>query len=227
MGFRGVLFLIVTPTSLVTFGKLFGIAVEQSCYSCLPQTDGQTEVVNRTLSTVLHAVINKNLKSCESCLPHVECAYVPCILLRVVSPFGLVYGFNPLTTLDLLPLPNLSIEMHKDGKAKSEFVKRMHEHVKARIERKIEGYARQANKGRKRMIFAPGDWVWVHMRKERFPSQRKSLHLENTKPPPPKHIPKPIPSISHQNTIKIHPKQGSKHPNSTRHLAVLFWPKHT
>ena len=24
------------------------------------------------------------------------------------------------------------------------------------------------------MVLEPGDWVWVHMRKERFPKQRKS-----------------------------------------------------
>jgi len=33
------------------------------------------------------------------------------------------------------------------------------------------------NKGitrRKPVVFQPGDWVWVHMRKERFPNQRKS-----------------------------------------------------
>lgn len=41
----------------------------------------------------------------------------------------------------------------------------------------MESYAKQANKGRKKVVFEPGDWVWVHMRKERFPSQRKSkLH---------------------------------------------------
>lgn len=26
----------------------------------------------------------------------------------------------------------------------------------------------------KKVVFEPGDWVWVHMRKERFPEQRKS-----------------------------------------------------
>ena len=27
------------------------------------------------------------------------------------------------------------------------------------------------------MVFEPGDWVWLHLRKERFPTQRKSkLH---------------------------------------------------
>ena len=30
------------------------------------------------------------------------------------------------------------------------------------------------NRGRKLVRFEPGDWVWVHMRKERFPEQRRS-----------------------------------------------------
>ena len=43
--------------------------------TCYRQTDGQTEVVNRTLSQLLRAVIQKNLKSWEECLPFVEFAY--------------------------------------------------------------------------------------------------------------------------------------------------------
>uniref|UniRef100_A0A2N9EWA1 CCHC-type domain-containing protein n=1 Tax=Fagus sylvatica TaxID=28930 RepID=A0A2N9EWA1_FAGSY len=40
-----------------------------------------------------------------------------------------------------------------------------------------ERVASQANKGRRRVIFEPGDWVWVHMCKERFPAHRKTkLH---------------------------------------------------
>jgi len=35
-------------------------------------------------------------------------------------------------------------------------------------------YATKANKGRKHVVFQPGDWVWVHMHKERFPAHRKS-----------------------------------------------------
>ncbi|GKU99802.1 hypothetical protein SLEP1_g12593 [Rubroshorea leprosula] len=41
-------------------------------------------------------------------------------------------------------------------------------------ERRTEQYANQANKGCKKVVFEPGDWVWVHMRKERFPAQRHS-----------------------------------------------------
>ena len=50
----------------------------------------------------------------------------------------------------------------------------MHAKVRANIEKKNEQYAKQANKGRIKVVFEPGDWVWVHMRKERFPTQRKS-----------------------------------------------------
>ena len=52
------------------------------CTTCHPQTDGQTEVVNRTLSTMLRAVLKNNKKMWEECLPHIEFAYnVHCILL--------------------------------------------------------------------------------------------------------------------------------------------------
>ena len=40
--------------------------------------------------------------------------------------------------------------------------------------RKTKQYASQANKGRKHIVFEPGDWVWLHMRKERFLAQRRS-----------------------------------------------------
>jgi hypothetical protein len=43
--------------------------------TCHLQTDGQTEVVNRSLSTLLRAVLKKNLKLWKESLPHVEFAY--------------------------------------------------------------------------------------------------------------------------------------------------------
>ncbi|XP_048229542.1 LOW QUALITY PROTEIN: uncharacterized protein LOC125370017, partial [Ricinus communis] len=88
------------------------------------------------------------------------------------SPFEVVYGFNPLTPLDLLPLPLDKANL--EGKQKAEFIKTLHEKVRANIEKKTLQYEKQHNKGRKQVIFEPGDWVWVHLRKERFPNQRKS-----------------------------------------------------
>ena len=135
--------------------------------------DGQTEVVNRTLSTLLRAVIQRNLKNWEECLPHVEFAYNRSVHGSTnCSPFKVVYGFNPLTPLDLLPLPLDKANL--EGKQKAEFIKTLHEKVHVNIEKKTLQYEKQHNKGRKQVIFEPGDWVWVHLRKERFPNQRKS-----------------------------------------------------
>uniref|UniRef100_A0A2N9J0K3 Reverse transcriptase RNase H-like domain-containing protein n=1 Tax=Fagus sylvatica TaxID=28930 RepID=A0A2N9J0K3_FAGSY len=64
-----------------------------------------------------------------------------------------------------------------DGQKKAEMVKKLPETVRQHIEKKNEQYANKANKGRRQVIFEPGDWVWVHMRKERFPARRRSkLH---------------------------------------------------
>jgi len=41
----------------------------------------------------------------------------------------------------------------------------------------MEKLASKANKGRKQIKFEPGNWVWVHFRKERLPSKRKSKLL--------------------------------------------------
>ncbi|XP_057469634.1 uncharacterized protein LOC130758701 [Actinidia eriantha] len=145
--------------------------------TCHPQTDGQTEVVNRTLSTLLRAIIKKNTKTWEDCLPHVEFAYNRSVHSATkFSPFEIVYGFNPLTPLDLSPLP-LTEHVNLDGKRKAELVKQIHEKAKLNIERRTEQYAKRANKGRQQVVFEPGDWIWLHMRKERFPTQRKSKLL--------------------------------------------------
>ena len=56
----------------------------------------------------------------------------------------------------------------------AELVKSIHEKVRLQIEKKNEQYASHANKGRRCVTFEPRDWVWVHIRKERFPTQRRS-----------------------------------------------------
>ena len=136
--------------------------------------DEVTEVINRTLTTLLRAIIQKTLKNWVNCLPHIEFAYNRAIHSSTsFSPFEIVYGFNPLSPLDILPLPS-SERVNLDGKKKAEFVQELHAKVRANIERKNEQYTKQANKGRRKVVFEPGDWVWVHLRKERFPEQRKS-----------------------------------------------------
>ena len=70
-----------------------------------------------------------------------------------------------------------------DGQKKVEMVKKLHKSVRQHLEKKNEQYATKANKGRRQVLFEPGDWVWVHMRKERFLTHRRSkLHSRGDGP---------------------------------------------
>nr|KYP57132.1 Retrotransposable element Tf2 [Cajanus cajan] len=143
--------------------------------TCHPQTDGQTEVVNRSLGTMLRAILKGNKKSWDDYLPHVEFAYNRVVHKTTnMSPFEIVYGFNPLTPLDLLPLPDVASFIHKEGTSRAEFVKKLHERVRDHIQSQTEKYQKYSNKGRKEVVFKEGDWVWLHLRKDRFLSKRKS-----------------------------------------------------
>ena len=133
--------------------------------------------MNRTLSTLLRTIIQKNLKTWEDCLLFIKFAYNWSVRSYTnFSPFEIVYGFNPLTLLDLLPLP-VNKMTSLDGQKKVEMVKKLHESVWQHIKKKNEQYATKANKGCRQVLFEPDDWVWVHMRKERYLAHRQSkLH---------------------------------------------------
>jgi len=137
--------------------------------------DGKTEVVNRSLSTMLSSIMKGNHKSWDDYLPRIEFAYNRVVHKTTnISPFEVVYGFNPLTPLDLLPLPNPQDFVHKEGVTKPGFLKKMHERIKNKIQQQTEKYIKHSNKGKREMIFYEGDWVWLHLRKDRFPNKRKS-----------------------------------------------------
>ena len=71
-----------------------------------PQTDGQTEVVNRSLGNLLRCLIGENPRNWESILPLAEFAYNSSLNRTInTSPFEVVYGNKPLSVLDLAPLP--------------------------------------------------------------------------------------------------------------------------
>ncbi|KAK1608389.1 hypothetical protein QYE76_032062 [Lolium multiflorum] len=139
-----------------------------------PQTDGQTEVVNRSLSTLLRTLVKKNLKSWEDCLPHAEFAYNRAkhsTTLR--SPFMIVYGFEPPTALDILPLP-LHQRTNMDFDKRTTAMKKLHEETRATIQDHVLRQATRLNAKKKERVFEEGDLVWVHLRKERFPQERNS-----------------------------------------------------
>ena len=62
------------------------------------------------------------------------------------SPFEILYGFNPLTLLDLISLP-VDERVSLDRTQKAQVVKDLHAKIWQRIEKKNEQYARKANRG--------------------------------------------------------------------------------
>jgi len=119
-------------------------------------------------------MIKKNLKEWEECLPHVEFAYNRAVHSTTeLCPFEVVYGFKPITPLDLLPLP-IHERVNMEASKRADFVRKIHVKTKELIEKKGKNNAARVNKKRKEMLFKPGDMVWVHFRKDRFPKLRKS-----------------------------------------------------
>jgi hypothetical protein len=123
---------------------------------------------------MLRAILKSNLKLWEECLPHIEFGYNRSVHSTVkVSLFQVVYGFNPRTPIDLLPLPPSETTCF-DASQRSEFIFKMHETTKLNIEKMNEKYQIAGSKGRKEVKLEPGDLVWLHLRKEWFPELRKS-----------------------------------------------------
>ena len=118
--------------------------------------------------------MKQNLKIWEECLPHVEFAYNRAEHSTTkVSPFQVVYGFNPRAPIDLLPLPTIE-RVHSDAKERADFILKLHASTKENIEKMTEKYRIAGNQGIREVKFELGDLVWLHLRKDRFLALRKS-----------------------------------------------------
>jgi len=76
-----------------------------------------------------------------------------------ISLFEVVYGFNPLTLFDLIPLPTLFDFVHKERVSESNFMKDLHEKVKTQIHQQTKRYTKYKNKWKREFIFSKGDLV--------------------------------------------------------------------
>ncbi|WVZ84536.1 hypothetical protein U9M48_031562, partial [Paspalum notatum var. saurae] len=166
--FREIIRLHGIPNTIVS------IVMLSFSHNLSPSTDGQTEVVNRTLSTMLRAVLDKNLKHWEDCLPHVEFAYNHATHSSTkMCPFQIVYGYIPRAPIDLFAL-DAADAPHIDAAAHVDRMITLHEQTQQNIAAANAKYQVAGSKGRKHVTFEPGDMVWLHLRKDRFPTLRRS-----------------------------------------------------
>jgi len=127
--------------------------------TCHPQTDGQTEVTNRTLGTLLRVLVKKHLKKWDELLPHAEFAFnrVPSKSTQL-SPFQVVCGYNPRSPLDLIPIPTPT-KFSSEAEKRAKEIQELHARVRDNIAKANERAMQSANKRPKEVHFQPGDLV--------------------------------------------------------------------
>jgi len=52
-------------------------------------------------------------------------------------------------------------------------VQNLYDKVKNQTRQQNKRYAKPSSKKKREIIFEEGDWVWLHLRKDRFPKHRK------------------------------------------------------
>ncbi|GKD97631.1 RNA-directed DNA polymerase [Tanacetum coccineum] len=99
-----------------------------------PQTDRQTELVNRSLGNLLRSLIGDNAKLWDLILPQAEFSYNRSVNHTTgQSPFEVVYGRNPITPLDLVPVLEVG-QFSKERADQSEKIKELHRSIHLRKE---------------------------------------------------------------------------------------------
>ncbi|KAG8380474.1 hypothetical protein BUALT_Bualt06G0019100 [Buddleja alternifolia] len=136
-----------------------------------PQTDGQMEVVNITLGSIIRYLCSDRPKQWDLVLAPAEFAFNNMVNRTTgKTPFQVVYQRPLQHTLDLIPLPKLPGYCV----AAEHMAARIGE-VQAEVTRNIEAsnakYKQAIDKKRRSRAFMEGDLVMVHLRKERFPAR--------------------------------------------------------
>ncbi|KAK8952345.1 hypothetical protein KSP39_PZI004083 [Platanthera zijinensis] len=135
-----------------------------------PQTDGQTEVVNRSLGALLRCLVGEHVSTWDSVLPSAEFAYNSSVNRTTgLSPFHILLGYEPRKPVDLIPLP---LESRPSASAESfvEHLHELHESIRKKIATNNENYKAYADIRRRERNFEIGAQVLVRIRPERFPS---------------------------------------------------------
>lgn len=148
--------------------KLLGTSLDMST-AYHPQTDGQTEVTNRSLGNLLRCLVGDNIKSWDSKLSQAEFAHNHALNRSLgYSPFQVVYGIMPRCPLDLATTPDLT-RHHGEAVDFVSDLQKVHVTAQQNLQQSAAKYKAAADTKRREVFFALGDQVWVYLTKERLP----------------------------------------------------------
>ena len=70
-----------------------------------------------------------------------------------------------------------------NARAQASYLKKVDEDTRRTIENQVHRLATKLNINKHPMVFTPEDVLWLHLRKDRFPNERKSKLLPRTDGP--------------------------------------------
>jgi len=133
-----------------------------------PQTDGQIEVVNRTLENSIWCISGEKPKQWDLALSQTKFAYNSSVSRSTgKSSFAIVYCMSAKHALDLVPLPEL-LGVSQAAENMVNCIQAMQEEVRQELEATNAKYKEATDKMRREKIFSVGDLVLVYLRNERF-----------------------------------------------------------
>jgi len=134
-----------------------------------PQTDGQSEVVNRSLGNLLRCLAGTKPKQWDLALPQVEFTYNRFKNRTTgLSPFEIIYGQNPFGVLDLAPIPRVGC-LNPKANEMAEHIRSIQEQVKLAIHESNAKYRARVDSHHHQVLFDVGDFVWAVLSRDRFP----------------------------------------------------------
>uniref|UniRef100_A0A2N9I1L0 Reverse transcriptase n=1 Tax=Fagus sylvatica TaxID=28930 RepID=A0A2N9I1L0_FAGSY len=141
-----------------------------------PQTDGQTEVVNRTLEMYLRCFTSSRPKEWARWIPWAQFCYNSSVHSSTKkTPFEVVYGRKPPTLLSYVAGTAKTEAVDKELLTRDEILKELRQNIQqAQVRMK-----QNADKHRRDVEFAVGDWVYLRLQPYRQSSLafRKNLKL--------------------------------------------------
>ena len=150
----------------------------KSSSSYHPQTDGQTEVVNRTLEQYLRCFCHEEQRRWGDYLTWAEYWYNTAYHSSIQrSPFEVVYGRSPPTLVSYERGTAKNEEVEKELLARDEILVK----VKKELKRAQERMKRYYDQGRRGISFEVGDYVYLKLQPYGQMTLRKKLNLKLSK----------------------------------------------
>ncbi|KAK7281730.1 hypothetical protein RIF29_09972 [Crotalaria pallida] len=138
-----------------------------------PETDGQTEVLNRTLETYLRCFVSEQPKGWHSYLSWAEYWYNTSFHTAAQkTPFEIVYGRPPPALTKFIPGETLVEAVAQDLMDRDEILKQLKFH----LSRAQDHMTKFADRKRRPSLIQPGDWVYLKIRPHRQGSMPTRLH---------------------------------------------------